>query len=135
MPVSSLMLSKGLSTKTTDKSGNNICIGALTPPPPELNSPFGSRKNRAKLTTGTIEAESQLWRSVLCQAIHDIYDRDERVRKEALMWVLSRDFITVCDFAFVEPDSMKEQIASLVGLPLSLARKYGGQLKSSITSS
>ena len=91
--------------------------------------PFPSRKNRARLATGTIEAESALWRAVLCQAIRDIYDRDERVRQDALRWVLSKDFAIVCDFAFVDPDCMKEQMANLATLSMSLAKKFGQQLQ------
>lgn len=129
MKVSSSMHSKVSYIEMTGKSVRSMSIGELTPTDQELNLPFPSRKNRARLATGTIEAESALWRAVLCQAIRDIYDRDERVRQDALRWVLSKDFAIVCDFAFVDPDCMKEQMANLATLSMSLAKKFGQQLQ------
>jgi hypothetical protein len=130
MKASSLMHYKVSYTETTGKSGRSTSTGDSIPAAPVSNSMFPSgRKNRSNLATGTIEAESSLWRAVLCQAIRDIYDRDERIRQEALRWVLSRDFATVCDMAFVEPDCMKEQIANLSTMSIGLARKFGQQLQ------
>jgi hypothetical protein len=130
MKASSLMHYKVSSIETTGKSGKSMSTGGSILPDLVSNSMFPSgRKNRSNLATGTIEAESALWRAVLCQAIRDIYDRDERIRKEALRWVLSRDFATVCDMAFVEPECMKEQMANLATLSLALARKFGQQLQ------
>lgn len=129
MNPSSSMHYKVSFTETTDRSERSISTTGSIPSDPELKLPFHSRKNRARLTSGTIEAESALWRAVLCQAIRDIYDRDERVRQEALRWVLTRDFGIVCDLAFVEPDCMKEQMANLATLSMSLAKKFGQQLQ------
>lgn len=76
--------------------------------------------------------ESLLWRGVLGQSIRDISDSNERVRKEALRWVLTPDFQTVCDYAFVDPESLKEQIANLATMSIALARKYGNALRAEI---
>lgn len=76
--------------------------------------------------------ESLLWRKVLSQGIRDISDTNERVRKDALRWVLTPDFQTVCDFAFVDGESLKEQIANLAGMSVALARKYGNLLRAEI---
>lgn len=134
MPVLSLMRSKSEFTTTTGRSKSSTSTGVSTQPSPASNSlsklatPH-QRRNRARIATGTIEAESLLWRHVLSQAVRDIYDRDVRIREEAMRWVLSPDFLTVCDFAFVEPDSMKEQIANLAMMPMILALKFGPQLR------
>ena len=91
-----------------------------------LNSPtILPPKNRARAHTCTLEAESVMWRSVLAQGIKDIYDRNDKVRLEAIKWINSRDFETVCDFALVEPDSLREQLANLATLPINTARTYG----------
>lgn len=119
-----------VSTRTTDKSKSAISIGA------SIQNGHGSsleyprsRHNRNRNTTATIESESNLWRAVLCQAVRDVYSPDARVRDETLRWVLSRDFLTVCDFALVEPDSMKEQLANLANLSATLAHRYGVELQ------
>lgn len=78
--------------------------------------------------------ESLLWRAVLAQAIRDIYDLNENVRKEALRWIMSPDFQIVCDYAFVDPEDMKEQMANLSTLSRSLAKKYGSLLRSEVLS-
>lgn len=79
-----------------------------------------------------IPTESLLWRAVLSQAIRDIYDSNERIRKAALRWILTPDFQTVCDYAFVEPESLKGQLANLAMLPRELAIKFGRELRSGI---
>lgn len=93
---------------------------------------FPYRTSDPLIANAHMPAETALWRSVLAQAVRDIYDKDERVRRDALRWVLTRDFVTVCDYAFVEPDTMKTQLANLANMPLALARKYGTMLRSEI---
>lgn len=77
--------------------------------------------------------ESRLWRAVLGQAIRDIYDNNTRVRSRAIAWIETPDFPMVCDYADVEPDSMREQLVALANLSLGLARKYGQALRSEVT--
>lgn len=71
---------------------------------------------------------SLLWRAVLGQAIRDVY-RNDNARREVIIWLKSKDFDEVCDYAEVEPMQMKEQIAALCRLPLPLAKKYGKKLR------
>ena len=68
------------------------------------------------------------------QAIRDVYEGDERLRHQIYMWVRSKDFLTVCDFAFVHPHDMREQISALMELSPNLAKKYGRLLREKIIS-
>lgn len=72
---------------------------------------------------------SMLWRSVLAQAISDIYSGKPSHRNDVIHWLGEEDFNTVCDHAHVEPDQMREQIAALCRLPTPLAKKYGKMLR------
>lgn len=73
--------------------------------------------------------EEILWRAVLGQAVRDIYDVSARVREETLAWLQSTDFETVCDYACVDAENMRDQLISLASLPPAMARKYGSQLR------
>lgn len=75
--------------------------------------------------------EAHLWRACLSQAVRDIYGED-RDRADVLVWIGSKDFLTVCDFADVEPDSIREQILNLASMPRLLAKKYGQMLSREI---
>jgi len=74
-------------------------------------------------------ADSLLWRSVLAQAISDIYSGKPCHRNEVIHWLAEDDFDTVCDHAHVEAEEMREQIAALCRLPIPLAKKYGKMLR------
>ena len=76
-----------------------------------------------------LTSESALWRSVLGQAIKDVYDTRARVRAETMAWLTTPDFEAVCHFADVEPDQMRSQMASLATLSRGVAMKYGQLLK------
>lgn len=79
-----------------------------------------------------IDNEALLWRAVLGQAVRDICDKNERVKREVLMWMKTTDFDTICDLANVHADSMSEQLYALADLAPSLAKKYGQILRSKI---
>lgn len=79
-----------------------------------------------------LNASSLLWRAVLAQAVRDLYSGDTGERLEALRWLKSKDFETVCDFAEVEHTSMREQLVQLASFPHQLARKYGKLLRDKI---
>ena len=111
MKVLSLMQCNPASTETTDRSNAKLSSGASIRPIHELTS------------------QSALWRAVLGQAIRDLYGTDNRARVEVLVWIKSRDFDTVCDFAFVEPQQMREQLLAISQLSPGLARKYGSELR------
>lgn len=66
---------------------------------------------------------------MLAQAIRDIYSPKEEERSAVIMWLGQPDFVTVCEYASVEPGMMMEQMASLARMPLSLAKKYGTLLR------
>lgn len=70
-----------------------------------------------------------LWRAVLGQAIRDTYEGQQSARSEVIRWLKTKDFETVCDYAHVEPAQMQEQIATLLTLPIPLAKKYGRMLR------
>lgn len=77
---------------------------------------------------------SLMWRAVLAQAIRDIYSGSESERRDVLLWMKTKDFEIVCDYACVEPEQMMEQIASLAVMPAILARKYGKALRNHVMS-
>jgi hypothetical protein len=106
--------SSGISTKTT----------------PEYQSQFIQSPGKTGLQNDPEELSNaaKLWRSVLGQAIRDVYHEDN-ARKEVIRWLDTDDFEVVCDYAEVDPVQMREQIASLCRLPLPLARKYGKMLR------
>jgi hypothetical protein len=79
-----------------------------------------------------LNGESFLWRCVLAQAVRDLYCGEPKHRLEALQWVASKDFETVCDFASIEVDDMREQLKDLAALPDILAKKYGKMLRDKI---
>lgn len=79
-----------------------------------------------------LNGEGYLWRCVLAQAVRDLYCGEPKHRTEAIRWIASKDFVTVCDFANVEPNDMREQLKDLAGLPEMLARKYGKLLRDKI---
>jgi hypothetical protein len=70
---------------------------------------------------------------VLGQSVRDLYEGDERRRKEVFVWMTTDDFDTVCDFANVHSEDMLQQMMALSGLPLALAKKYGRLLRAKIT--
>jgi hypothetical protein len=74
-----------------------------------------------------------LWRSVLGQAIRDTYEGHTGNRSEVIRWLKTNDFEIVCDFAHVDADQMREQIATLITLPIPLAKKYGRILRMRVT--
>ena len=114
MSRSSSMQCKDESTGTTVRSRKNGSVGGLIGKGREL------------------ESESLLWRAVLGQAIRDVYCGTERDRQSVYQWTCSGDFATVCDYAFVHPEDMKEQIYALMELSPRLARKYGQMLRGKI---
>lgn len=97
-----------------DKFESNMCSARLMPDARELTS------------------ISFLWRSVLAQAVRDIYAGKVNERAEVIRWLKTTDFETVCEYADVEASSMREQIAYLAAMPQELSRKYGKKLRDKI---
>jgi hypothetical protein len=69
---------------------------------------------------------------VIGQGVRDIYEGDPRAREEVFVWLVSKDFDTVCDLAEVHAGDMREQLTTLSGLPIALAKKYGRLLRERI---
>ena len=74
----------------------------------------------------------RLWRGVIGQGVRDIYEGDPRARAEVFVWLVSRDFDTVCNLANVHTGDMREQMTALSDLPIALAKKYGRLLRDRI---
>jgi len=113
--ASSSTLSKEGFTETTGKSGQRRSPEGLIGTPQEQSS------------------ASKLWRSVLGQGIRDLYEGNEKCRRDVFLWMISTDFDVVCDFASVHPEDMKEQMVTLSELPIGLAKKFGRQLRAKVT--
>lgn len=100
-----------------------------------LTSPSTPTPNPIRgLNPRDLSASSLLWRAVLAQAVRDLYSDETRDRLEALRWLKTKDFETVCDFAEVEHTSMRDQLVQLASFPQNLARKYGKLLRDEIMS-
>lgn len=70
----------------------------------------------------TIESEVRLWRSVIDQAISDFLttysSRESLSNKErAKIWLRgkTKDFILVCEYAFLNPKNTREEIFKIIG--------------------
>lgn len=126
---------KDASTPTTDRSSARPSNGASIPVIPEPKSPSLPCSRVTIQRTDELPEEAALWRAVIAQAIRDIYDSTKhgpRYRREVMAWIASRDFDVVCDNAWVPAYDLREQIAALISLPASLARKYGQLLQRKI---
>ena len=95
----------------TDRSSKSIFTGSLTETDPERSS------------------ECQLWRQVLSQAISDAYLNDIKQRQSVEEWVASKDFRTVCDFAFVDFFEMKKIFNKILDTKGEEAREEGREIK------
>lgn len=62
--------------------------------------------------------EKELWRAVMSQALLDISDRSLRARdrREARRWfsMQSLDFLTVCDLADMDPNSIRKKALKMM---------------------
>lgn len=103
-----------------------MSISASIPTNPEVQLNYSALNHR------DLSASQLLWRAVLAQAVRDIYSTEMKERLEALRWLKSKDFNTVCDMAEVEPGTMREQLATLATLTPALAAKYGKLLRDKI---
>jgi hypothetical protein len=83
-------------------------------------------------STDNLSNENRLWRSVLGQAIYDIYHGDDHHRSEVLRWLKSPDFPTICELAEVHVSDTKQQLTALFALPKNLSIKYGKLLREKI---
>jgi len=113
MKASSWIVSKGEYTEMTGKSDRNTLSAGLIGKSHEQSS------------------QSLLWRAVIAQAIVDTYGQD-RYRTKVIYWLNSPDFNEVCDYANVDSEQMRKQIASICTLPPPLAKKYGKMLRDQI---
>ena len=61
-----------------------------------------------------LSEEKELWRAVLLQAMRDMSDTSlsARERRKARKWFYTQslDFLTVCDFADVNPDKIRKKV-------------------------
>jgi hypothetical protein len=96
--------------KTTDKLSKNL-------------SAIGS----TKIDQGPL-SESALWRAVLAQAISDTAHKAHTQRLEIVKWIGTNDFVTVCDFAEIDNEIIKEQIENILRIPSMTLRKHYSKL-------
>jgi hypothetical protein len=56
-------------------------------------------------------SEVMLWRSVIIQALDDVFAKEYWVQRDAITWFFrnSKDFNMVCDFAGVSPCRVRAQ--------------------------
>jgi len=114
----------------TDACEGKSSVGGSTQTTRELK--YELLRSR-KATHGNYLTPVQLlWRSVLAQAIRDLYSSVPEDREETIAWLGSKDFIVVTEYADVEPENMLEQMTSLATMPTMLARKYGNILREEI---
>lgn len=83
------------STGTTDRLESYISTTSST----------GRTRERRSLSSP--ESCSRLWQAVITQALSDIAIGRQRQRDEAIGWMISKDFLEVCEAADVEPGALR----------------------------
>jgi hypothetical protein len=63
------------------------------------------------------------------QAISDAYLNDQREKDAVAHWVTTKDFVTVCDLADIDWESMKENFEHILKSKSAVARYEGRKLK------
>ena len=61
-----------------------------------------------------------------------MYEGDQTTRQEVFFWMASRDFETVCDYAEVHAQDIRNELMALSALPNTLAKKFGRMLREKI---
>ena len=69
-------------------------------------------------------SESDLWRAVLAQAISDTAIGDRVQRLEVARWIRTNDFVTVCNFADIDEEIIKDQVQNLLTMSSRPLRKH-----------
>ena len=95
----------------TGRSSKSIYTGGLISGRPELSSEF------------------RLWRSVISQAISDVYLDNPKHKLEVLEWVGTEDFETVCDLADLNPEFVAKAIRKIAEEKPAIARFNGREIK------
>ncbi len=95
----------------TDKSNKKSFIGGWTETHHELTS------------------ESRLWKHVICQAISDSYLGNKRQKLAVGQWIVSDDFIMVCDLSSLNSDRMEKLIKEILTSKPVVARYLGEKLR------
>ena len=95
----------------TDKSSKNIYIGDWIEKDQELMS------------------ECRLWKHVVCQAISDSYLGSPKEKVRVGEWLMSDDYITVCDMAELHPENLFKLIKEILTSKPVVARYLGERLR------
>ena len=74
-------------------------------------------------------SESHLWRHVVCQAISDSYLGNKRQKLAVGQWIVSEDFIMVCDLSSLNSDRMEKLIKEILTSKPVVARYLGEKLR------
>lgn len=58
-----------------------------------------------------VSAEEYLWRSVITQAMDDLFTSDYKLQREVVCWFFKNndDFSTVCEFAKMSPQYVRKK--------------------------
>ena len=95
----------------TDKSKEKLFIGVWTETHHELTS------------------ESRLWKHVICQAISDSYLGTAKEKISVGEWILTEDFVAVCDLATLNSENLSNKIKEILTSKPLIARYLGERLK------
>jgi uncharacterized protein len=66
---------------------------------------------------------------VISQAISDAYLNDLKERDAVAHWINTKDFVTVCDLADIDWESMRENFQYILDSKAAVARYEGRKLK------
>ena len=61
-----------------------------------------------------LTSESRLSRSVVCQAISDLYMGKKKDKMRGIEWWGIDDFIACCDFACINPENLQKFIQEII---------------------
>ena len=78
------------------------------------NNLKASQNNQKDEETPSSHAEKRLWNAVLLLAAQDARSASASLRAETQLWLMSQDFITVCEWAGQFPEWIKLGIEKIL---------------------
>ena len=77
-------------------------------------------------------SECRLWKHVICQAISDSYLGSPKEKLRVGEWLMTDDYIIVCDMAEMHPENLYKLIKEILTSKPIVARYLGERLRKAI---
>lgn len=131
MKASYLTLCKAESTSMIGRSKVNTYFGDWTQKAPDPLYELNLSLIKRFQSTKTLTPENMLFRRVCGQAVKDCYG-SKKVRQEVIDWLISDDYVTVCNMAVLPAYDLREQMYNLLDMPCNVCVKYANILAKAI---